>query len=297
VPGTILQNRCLYPHERLAPTLKEEDIMFDRLVESQAAGTVKDRRNYFATSALVMSLVSLTAVVVGIFADDYSIGNGGVELAELIAPVEMAAVAPKQPEPRQQLPKTAQTSQSQVPTRQANIPNIMEEPKEVPVVSTAPQTQMTRPLGQRFEISSSDTNPVGGTTGRGTSQAGDGDNTAIAIRSAAPAERTEEEAAPRVKTAEIPKIVSKGVVNGQATSLPKPVYPATAQAVGASGQVSVQVLIDESGHVVSAHATGGHPLLRASAEKAALAARFTPTKLSEVPVKVTGIITYNFMRG
>jgi len=87
------------------------------------------------------------------------------------------------------------------------------------------------------------------------------------------------------------------VITGEATSLPKPAYPSTAQAVGASGLVSVQVLIDESGRVVSAHATGGHPLLRASAERAALAARFTPTRLSEVPVKVTGIITYNFMRG
>jgi outer membrane biosynthesis protein TonB len=57
----------------------------------------------------------------------------------------------------------------------------------------------------------------------------------------------------------------------------------------------VQVLIDESGRVVSASATGGHPLLRAAAEAAARGARFSPTLLSGQAVKVSGIITYNFV--
>src|SRR6478672_11393567 len=106
--------------------------MFDRLIECRAAGAVKNRRNYFMTSALVVSVLSLAGVVIGIFAEDYSIGAGGVELAELLAPIEMAAVAPKQPTVRQQLPRTEQTSPAQVQTRRENILNIMEEPKDVP---------------------------------------------------------------------------------------------------------------------------------------------------------------------
>jgi TonB family protein len=85
-----------------------------------------------------------------------------------------------------------------------------------------------------------------------------------------------------------------GVINGKATSLPKPAYPAAARAIQAEGQVSVHVLIDESGHVVSANATSGHPLLRNAAEAAARNARFTPTQLSGVPIKVSGTIIYNF---
>jgi periplasmic protein TonB len=85
------------------------------------------------------------------------------------------------------------------------------------------------------------------------------------------------------------------VLNGKATSLPKPAYPAAARAVRASGQVTVQVLISESGSVISANAVGGHPLLRAAAEGAARGARFSPTLLSGQPVKVSGVITYNFV--
>jgi protein TonB len=59
--------------------------------------------------------------------------------------------------------------------------------------------------------------------------------------------------------------------------------------------VVVQVLIDENGNVVSAHAVSGHPLLQAVAVGAARQAKFSPTKLSGQPVKVTGVIQYNFV--
>ena len=85
------------------------------------------------------------------------------------------------------------------------------------------------------------------------------------------------------------------MLNGKATSLPKPPYPPAARAVRAAGAVSVQVLIDESGNVVSASAVSGHPLLRAAAVQAARGARFSPTQLSGQPVKVSGVITYNFV--
>ncbi|HEX3280668.1 MAG TPA: energy transducer TonB, partial [Pyrinomonadaceae bacterium] len=89
--------------------------------------------------------------------------------------------------------------------------------------------------------------------------------------------------------------ISGGVLNGKAISLPKPAYPAIARTAHASGTVVVQVLIDENGNVVSAHAVSGHPLLTAVAVAAARGARFSPTKLSGQPVKVTGVITYNFV--
>lgn len=93
----------------------------------------------------------------------------------------------------------------------------------------------------------------------------------------------------------VPKTVSGGVLNGKATSLPKPLYPEAAMAVRAAGAVSVQVLVGEEGDVISAHAVSGHPLLREAAESAARSARFSPTRLSGQPVKVVGVIVYNFV--
>ena len=93
----------------------------------------------------------------------------------------------------------------------------------------------------------------------------------------------------------IPKVVSGGVLNGKAVSLVKPPYPPAARAVHASGQVQVQVLIDENGNVISASAVSGHPLLKQSAEQAARASKFSPTLLSGQKVKVSGIIIYNFV--
>ena len=86
-----------------------------------------------------------------------------------------------------------------------------------------------------------------------------------------------------------------GVLNGKAIVLPKPEYPAIARAAHASGTVVVQVLIDEEGNIVAAHAVSGHPLLQAAAVAAAREAKFKPTTLSGQPVKVTGVIQYNFI--
>lgn len=97
------------------------------------------------------------------------------------------------------------------------------------------------------------------------------------------------------QTSEVPKQISKGVINGSAVSLPKPSYPPAALAVNASGAVNVQVLIDEEGNVISANAVSGHPLLRAVTEQAALGAKFKPTLLQGTPVKVSGVIVYNFV--
>lgn len=89
--------------------------------------------------------------------------------------------------------------------------------------------------------------------------------------------------------------VSGGVLNGKAVNLVTPTYPAIARAAHASGSVTVQVLIDESGNVTSAHAVSGHPLLQSAAVNAAKASKFRPTTLSGQPVKVSGTIVYNFV--
>jgi TonB family protein len=90
------------------------------------------------------------------------------------------------------------------------------------------------------------------------------------------------------------KPISGGVLNGTAITLPAPVYPDAAKRMRTSGTVSVDVVLDETGKVVSAVATSGPAMLRDSAVQAALKARFSPTKLSGQPVKVAGVINYKF---
>lgn len=93
---------------------------------------------------------------------------------------------------------------------------------------------------------------------------------------------------------QVPRTISGGVLNGKAIQLVKPLYPRAAKALRAKGVVQVQVELDESGNVVSATATDGHPLLRDAAETAARQSKFTTTTLSGELVRVTGIIIYNF---
>ena len=109
------------------------------------------------------------------------------------------------------------------------------------------------------------------------------------------------------------KTVNGGVLNGRAISLPKPEYPAEAKKDGAEGAIAVTISVDEEGNVTSAtaaldyqtamkaadgdmpEAKPAHPLLREAAEKAAMGAKFAPTQLSGLPVKVAGLLIYNFV--
>ena len=90
------------------------------------------------------------------------------------------------------------------------------------------------------------------------------------------------------------KPVSGGVLNGIALSLPAPIYPENARRLRTAGIVTVEVVVDETGKVISAVATSGPALLKDVAVQAALRARFSPTKLSGQPVKVSGLINYKF---
>ena len=94
----------------------------------------------------------------------------------------------------------------------------------------------------------------------------------------------------------IPKdgTISGGVVNGKALELARPAYPREARANNDSGTVSVKVLINEAGKVVFACAVSGPKTLQMTSENAAYQSKFSPTRLKGEPVKVSGVITYNF---
>lgn len=86
-----------------------------------------------------------------------------------------------------------------------------------------------------------------------------------------------------------------GIETGRIIQMPKPPYPNLARMARAEGTVDVHVIIDEEGKVIAAAATSGHPLLFGVSVAAAREAVFTPTLLHGKPVKITGVIKYNFV--
>jgi periplasmic protein TonB len=265
--------------------------MFDKLIESNLAeAEFKPRRKYFMVSSVVVGILFLSAVVFSLYAQDIDLGTDNFELAELLAPV--AADAPEPEPPRQQTQQTNDQDRSELPSRRDLIASIDQTPKAPPSISTTPFIGRTMPLG-RFNL-----NPNGPETdGSGL----DGPPTGREGTSSATVEPVAEIVkapipAPAVAT-KPPTVRSEGVINGKATYLPVPAYPSQARIVGAYGVVNVQVMIDVDGRVISSKAVSGHPLLRPTAESAAWKARFSPTYLSRVPVKVTGVIVFNFKKG
>lgn len=87
---------------------------------------------------------------------------------------------------------------------------------------------------------------------------------------------------------------STGVVQGWAIVKPTPRYPLYAKSARISGDVVVEIEIDEAGKVVSAKSRGGSRFLVDEAVSTARLWRFKPTLLSGNPVPVKGTITFHF---
>jgi TonB family protein len=88
--------------------------------------------------------------------------------------------------------------------------------------------------------------------------------------------------------------VSEGVLRGSAIARDIPLYPEIAKRSRVQGMVQVLITIGEDGTVLEASVLNGHPVLRQAALDSARRWRFSPTLLSRVPVKVQGVLTFNF---
>jgi tetratricopeptide (TPR) repeat protein len=91
-----------------------------------------------------------------------------------------------------------------------------------------------------------------------------------------------------------PGPINGTVINGTRLSTPKPSYPKYVGKQKISGTVIVQVLIGEDGNVLDACAIDGPPSLAQVSEAAGLRAKFTPTTLGGIAVRVYGLISYDF---
>ncbi len=282
---------------------KEVIKMLDQLVESRENSKENTRRSEFLLGTLALMVVVLIGGwTYSLFNKEYSMGTGEIEISSLIAPVALPEeVPPPKPEPEKQ-PEQKQEVKIDKPTVVEKIAT-MEETKEPPK-ETKGEILKAPPLKKsdaaNFDIGDQNKgrfdpnesyNEV--PKGLGTQPSGNGNvepEPTVQVKTPTPIPPT-----PKPTEKPVPKIISGGVVNGKATNLVKPPYPAAARAIRVSGAVNIQVTIDESGNVISASAVSGHPLLRAAAVQAARSSKFSPTLLSGQAVKVTGVIVYNFV--
>lgn len=114
------------------------------------------------------------------------------------------------------------------------------------------------------------------------------DNTESGAGNTAGAVNQGDSSQPKAKRAPI----AGGILNGKAIYLPMPDVPAGE----ATGVVMVQVIIDEQGSVSEARVVSGPNNLHASALIAARLARFAPTMLMGEPVRVSGTLSYSFVK-
>ena len=257
--------------------------MFDNLVESSSHRDDLSRKGSFILiTTIVYAVLGLAFFVGGIYWYDAHLENQNLDLITLVAPVPVPPqAAPEKPD----APK---------PTKVETNVDVRRE-----LIADVSRTEL---VPKEISAKASDVPPVR----RGVvTQIGGADSNAAAPMPSGPGGSGVVSTQTKVDIAEPPPDapkptpprapISGGVLNGKAISLPKPAYPAIARQAHASGTVVVQVVIDENGSVISARAVSGHPLLQAVAVGAARGARFSPTKLSGQPVKVTGVITYNFV--
>jgi TonB family protein len=266
--------------------------MFNNLIESSShLREFKRRGSFVLFTTATYAVLFIVAGVVSIYAYDARLEDQNTEFVTMLSPMELpaqrASVTHDTP-PKNTHSSSAVQTFREPPTISINHPDL------VPTgISAEPNKNPSVPDGTPFAVTGVDSGTIdpGGlgrtTTGGNGNTNNTGPGSLVKIDTPPPPQPPIEKHAART--------ISKGPITGLAKSLPKPAYPPLALQIKAHGAVNVQVLIDESGKVVSARAVTGHPLLMAAAQQAAYRAVFSPTTLGEQPVKVSGVITYNFI--
>ncbi|MFN2455606.1 MAG: energy transducer TonB [Pyrinomonadaceae bacterium] len=272
--------------------------MFTNLIESNSHKKELGRKgSFFLGTLAAYCLLLACAGLASIYAYDAHLDGQNMDAAVLVTPVLADSIQQIAPATRHNKTTIAETSDARrlttVREAVATVESTYQTPKEIGLAasklpSAPPNVIVKAKLSEQ----------IGGFTGTPSFASNGVDNSAGNRRSI---DNIEHETPPEPPRRSVPKAASKpplmvslGVINGKAVQKPVPTYPATAKLAHVSGTVVVQVLLSEEGKVMSAHALSGHPLLREAAVQAAYRATFSPTLLSNQPVKVSGAITYNF---
>ena len=256
--------------------------MFEHLVESGSHSEDIKRKGSFLMGFAALYVVLIIGFgIAGIMWATASIDQQNLELTALIAPVPVQAQQKQEAKPEKvEITKNVDVRKELI----AAVDESRLPPKEISAKASDIPPVRKGVVTMVGSGNSNAINPVAPGNGQGNIIAGPAK---VDVADAPPP--------PPPKPTPPKAPISGGVLNGKAVRLVQPPYPAIARSAHASGQVRVQITIDENGNVVSAAAVSGHPLLQGAAVAAARQSKFTPTKLSGMPVKVTGVIIYNFV--
>jgi len=266
--------------------------MFTNLIESQSHVREFKRRSSFFLITVVAYAIALTgAGVASVFAYD-------AQLEAQTSSLEVLSwVPPVTPEPPRPINDVRPQPVRHTPTNAPVDPNARVQERTVAQASTNDPRSVPKDIGTTgidippvtgpYRISNRNVDPVAVTP----SNSGD----CIACPATPPVVRVIDTppTPPPVKPPTTQRVTSV-VLSSKVVSLPQPLYPTIAKQAGIQGPVNVQILVDELGRVVSAQIVSGNAFLNPAAREAAMRARFTPTTLNGVPVKIQGVITYNF---
>lgn len=264
--------------------------MFEKLIESGShAQDLTRKGSFFAMTLGVYALLILFAGLGSIYAYDAHLDRQELQLSVLLTPI-----LDEQPSVKTEAPRNeAKSVEQALPSRVTPIASVLDPTRVNQQVSIVANHSLPVPHGI-FTIGKVDSDlPVQGVPGINGNARNGGGHVVEVDNPPPPAAVVEPR--PQPAATQRPKIMTLGVIEGIAIYKPKPVYSAIAKAAHASGPVVVQIIVDEDGKVISAKALSGHALLQQAAVQAAYQAKFTPTLLSKVPVKVSGVITYNFV--
>lgn len=272
--------------------------MFTHLIESGSHKKELARKGRFFLGTLgFYGLLLMIAGVASVYAYDSHLATQNLELYALVAPPPMEVEAARPNEPAR---PAAGSQRNQLAERPEAIARLMENVRPPDTISTQRNTVAEMPRGP-FIISNRTVDPAN--DGGGLNTLPGVGNVPSVNRSAVvvPVTPTDDPEPPRATPTPAPVKpptqvrLPSTVISSKIITKPAPAYPVIARQAGVQGVVTVEILIDEQGRVVSARATSGHPLLRAAAQASAYQAKFSPTSISGHPVKVSGVINYNFI--
>ncbi|MFN2516838.1 MAG: TonB family protein [Pyrinomonadaceae bacterium] len=265
--------------------------MFNNLIESNShTRELKRRGSFILFTAITYAVLFVITGVMSIYAYDAHLEDQNTQIITMLNPVEIATLRPA-PITRNAAPARANNSRRNYAEREIAMASV-NNPRVAPDrTSATPNRNLPVPESGLYKITGRDVDSAVTGGPRSSRDGGgpelNGGRTPVIDIGPPPV-------APPIEKPK-PRIIHKSVINGEALSLPKPPYPPLARQMGIQGTVNVQVLIDETGKVVSAKAVAGNPALVSAAQRAAFGARFSPTLLNQLPMKVSGVITYNFV--
>jgi protein TonB len=264
--------------------------MFNNLIESSShTREFKRRGSFFLYTVAAYLLLFTAAGVASIYAYDAQLDEQTEQIITMLRPVDLPS-PPKRPDAGVVRPPRNPRGGNTVDERRVAVASINHPEIPPAAISTKPNPDLPVIDGHLTVITGRDRNgEIGSPLDSGPPSTRATTPSVVQITEVLPPPPP-----PAVKKP-VPPIVSKGAITGEAIELPRPLYPQLAKINRIQGAVGVQVLIDEGGKVISAHAVSGNAFLTTEAVRAAYRARFSPTKLSGQPVKVSGLITYNFV--